>query len=67
MTKPVKCPDKPTESISLNLRQYCGITKGLAGGSTSPETTNGWNAAIEAIVNSVVGFQRETTGYLFIG
>jgi hypothetical protein len=54
-------------SISLNLKQNCGITNGFAGGSTSPETTNGWNAAIDAKVKSAVGFHLATVGYLLIG
>jgi hypothetical protein len=43
------------------------MTKGLAGGETSPETTKGWKAAIDAMVKSVVGFHLAITGYLAIG
>ena len=56
----------PTFARSPNLKQNCGMTNFSAGGSDSPFITNGWNAAILAIVNSVVGFHLATTGYLFI-
>ena len=40
----------PTSSRSLSLMQGCDITKGFAGGGTSPEVTCGWKSAIDAIV-----------------
>src|SRR3989344_6091280 len=68
ITKPVLCDMViPVLSVSPNRRQNWGMTSGLAGGSTSPDITNGWNAAIDALVYSIVGFHRATVGYRFTG